>query len=807
MPEFKQEKKISLSIDPQAEMLDPADERRICPSPKRPTQDYSKLLPSAELRGLTSFFSKLDVYKTGKVSMVAMLREVRRSSKARVLFGLENTSMGNINMIFNKMFSQIDTDAQRQINLNQMLGFFYQRWKKAKESLYSETKKVKPLALSTAMGHRVIADNLDATCMIEVDTPDHGGKLTATGILVKDGYLLTSSRVIPNYQAAGQATATFFHESDSKRLSVKLRPDKLFHRGKDVLMQSETLGFVCVGFDTTALITALLKDPVRSKLCKNTKMLPSEQITDMMSAVATHVNDVKSGSRLGEDTPLVLIQHNEETTKKTYHSVHLAKTTRNVIMYDVHRASELQEHTLKQTPGSPIFTLDGSISGIHMRSPVGFSLTQRNVKSRRKALPKLDAQSSEIQAMGWGLSIDVIVKELRNTIHQASLQAGRHAFASRALEARRLYRKIMELHPSRAVQSLLLATEFLYLGDAKRAHTRKHGSKKRGEPPVLQGLREWDREPFLRCIDLMEASPVTGDDVQWFPEGSLKRNVTNQFVLLGPELESKEANAKIVAEAGDEESTLRVRNESMTEKLCYTTCVEHCTEGIALDSQRAECYVIRGIAHMRLRRYEDAIRDFNVVVGLEEKANNEGSEERLADTFCFRGHCYALVEDVASAVSDFSKAIRLADQVPGYYLCRGNALIKTEEIRQKASLDDIPSRDLQDSKELTNATTDYTTALSLREGVVEALYQRGRALSAQWKLAGAIRDLNACLKLDPEHSSAYLNRAMCYQKKVRKDMMESLKLCDNEETKKYLRAVNTMMNYPPNKLTPRKPFE
>jgi len=182
----------------------------------------------------------------------------------------------------------------------------------------------------------------------------------------------------------------------------------------------------------------------------------------------------------------------------------------------------------------------------------------------------------------------------------------------------------------------------------------------------------------------------------------------------------------------------------------------------------------------------------------------EGFEERCADAYCFSGFCYARINSFTRAVDDLTEAIRLNGKCFGYYYIRAGAYFRLEERRQKAVLDDIPSKDLRDSPDLSKAVADYTRALELHPRFVYAYYNRARALSSQMKLAPAIKDFNMTVKLDPHHASAFFNRGMCYQKKVRNDWMKSYELCPKPEVVGFVRQINTMLRYPENLITPRR---
>jgi len=795
MADVSDNKTVSVDIDSE-EPIDPSLEKRICQTPKNPTKDYSEFLTPAQLKGLRSFFGKIDG-GSGTVKMKTMLKAVRGDTKMRVLFGLDKPTMGSTNAKFNQIFSEMATDTSREITFKQFLAFFYERWKLAQDSLFDDTISVVPLAVSSAIGHRVMADNLDATVLIEIQDGDDEVR-RGSGVLLDDGYILTATKVIKTEADAAKARLTFFNEEDAEGFVVNLNPSKLFHVGQPIEMQGEILCYTVCAVDQEQLLESLRRIPklARKEPPRTALMLAHQRINAMMGTVNAYVNEKREEYTLGPKTPLVLIEHSEDTGAKGYSSLVLAQATREALLYDVHRALETQEHKLAQSPGSPIFTLKGVLSAIHMKSPTGFGLTQKLVTDRKNIISTKSFDSTRIQAMSWGLNVTICIEALRRTIHYCTIQAWRKLFAGSALECRRLYRKVFNLSPSLAGSDVLRALEFVYMGDMKRIDAIENGSKKKGEPPVVPGVRPWDRDQFAQTLDLMDGLELGDEEIQIFSNGSLYHDIENKFLAVA----GTEAKQKIAKE-GDS-----VNHNSITEQLAYLESVKICTEAIgAKDPECAALYIVRGIAFMHLKKNKEAIKDFQTVLSIEQKARTEGYEDRCADALCFTGFCQARLEQFPQSIKELTEAIRLNDKIYAYNYIRAGAYMKLEEVRQKTVLDDIPSKDLRDSADLTKAIADYTRAINLHPKFCYAFYNRGRALSAQMKLSHAIKDFNTTLKLDPDHAACLFNRGMCYQKKVRIDWMKSHKLCPKKETVGYIRQVSSMLRYPDNLITPRLP--
>ncbi len=804
-PSVRNAEGVTVQI-PSAE--DVANERRICLSPKVKRPDLTALMPKSLLDDLNVFFAKCDSQRSGSVTMKQLLRSLRDDAKARAIFGIPEANMGSA-ASFNKMFSLMDEDHTRRVGFKEFARFVYKRWKVAQDQLLEQTKEVVPLTVSTAASHRVIANNLDATCLIEVS----GGRRRGTGVLTFDGYLIAASETLRGVEDARGATVVFLHETDSKGVRVELRPDLLFHRWNAINIMGERLGYSAVAFDVPALVSALEAIPERFEntppVTEADRQLPHRRVCIMMGAVNAQVNTVQSARRtaIGPRTPLVLIQHDQQSTVKSYHSAMVTKPTRDVLLYDVHRARAEQAHKIGESPGSPVFSYDGRLAALHQRSPIDAGVTKETVEQKGllgagQGSSVSAGQRHAMHGVSWGLPFKLVVNDLRETIHQCKIQGMRHAFVGRGLDARRLMRKALALDPSPVRPFVLRALELLY-GGAQAQEQRDAKERARGEDP-----RPWDRLPFTRNIDLLDCNEPKEAEEQVFPEGSLSLEMENEYLLEyeeGRRAASAGEEAKIKG-ADEKRQENRDRCLALTPKLAFQKVVEVANAATALDEKRPEPALLRAMAWERLGETERALKNYTAAIDLEKASQTEGSDLRLADAYCFRGSCYAARGRLAEANADFDAAIALCDKVPGYFLCRGNVYLRKEETRQRASLDDIPYKNLKDSGDLAQAIQDYASAIALAPKMAQAFYNRARALSAMYRLPPAIKDFNTTIRLVPKHSTAFFNRGMCYQKKVREDWMAAHALAPKNETfGAHVRKANVCLSFPAGMATPRMP--
>ncbi|MDR2904920.1 MAG: tetratricopeptide repeat protein [Helicobacteraceae bacterium] len=165
----------------------------------------------------------------------------------------------------------------------------------------------------------------------------------------------------------------------------------------------------------------------------------------------------------------------------------------------------------------------------------------------------------------------------------------------------------------------------------------------------------------------------------------------------------------------------------------YDQAVKDYTQAIALDPKDDQAYHNRGGAYCKLGNYDQAIADFTKAIELNPK---------YASAYFNRGVTYDKQQNYNQAITDFTKAIELAPKDATYYNNRGNVYYELQNYDQ--------------------AISDYTKAIELDPKFVMAYSNRGVAYKKLQNYDQAIKDCTQAIKIDPKYASAYNNRGITY---------------------------------------------
>ncbi len=151
------------------------------------------------------------------------------------------------------------------------------------------------------------------------------------------------------------------------------------------------------------------------------------------------------------------------------------------------------------------------------------------------------------------------------------------------------------------------------------------------------------------------------------------------------------------------------------------------------DQRRARILNDRGVAKWRLKRFDEAIKDFNAAIG---------TDPKFVLAYNNRGNTYLEMARVKEALRDFNQAIKLVPDYAAAYNNRGNAR--------------------QFKKDYRGALEDYRTAI--RYLPLNAVPFAGRATvhRAQRHYFAAIRDYSRAILLNSGYHAAYQGRGLAY---------------------------------------------
>lgn len=183
----------------------------------------------------------------------------------------------------------------------------------------------------------------------------------------------------------------------------------------------------------------------------------------------------------------------------------------------------------------------------------------------------------------------------------------------------------------------------------------------------------------------------------------------------------------------------------------------------------SRAYNKRGLAHVNMRNYEQAVIDFAQAIEL---------EPAYVEPYHNRGIVHLLMDNYGQALLDCSKAIDIAPDFVPAYINRG---ITHTGLRQY----NLAIEDYNQALELASnnafayynranthlwtenyqdAITDYSHTLSINKDFVAAYVNRGIAHTQMENYDLAIIDYTQAVEINPSYSQAYYNRAFAYRK-------------------------------------------
>jgi tetratricopeptide (TPR) repeat protein len=154
------------------------------------------------------------------------------------------------------------------------------------------------------------------------------------------------------------------------------------------------------------------------------------------------------------------------------------------------------------------------------------------------------------------------------------------------------------------------------------------------------------------------------------------------------------------------------------------------TTAIELDRFRWEAYRYRAIAYVKLKRYNLALRNYNITIQ---------HSPLNADYFYERGIIYLFSSRFEAALKDFSNCLIMNPDYASAYSSRARILYR-KGLYQKAL------KDIQTAIEIQSKNSDY-------------LHNRAVILTALGHFSEAIKDYKTVIKLNPKSGGSYNNLA------------------------------------------------
>ena len=163
----------------------------------------------------------------------------------------------------------------------------------------------------------------------------------------------------------------------------------------------------------------------------------------------------------------------------------------------------------------------------------------------------------------------------------------------------------------------------------------------------------------------------------------------------------------------------------------YEKALSSYDQAIILDSQSAEFYNNRGLAHYHLKNFADAVNDFSRALEI---------NTSFAYAYNNRGMVRTTVGNVELAIQDYTKAIQLNPKLVDALNNRGNAYASLGQYQ--------------------NALLDLQTAIGLSNNDSEIHNNLGNVYLSMQRYEDAIREYDRAVILNPSYSDAYYNRSI-----------------------------------------------
>ncbi len=149
-------------------------------------------------------------------------------------------------------------------------------------------------------------------------------------------------------------------------------------------------------------------------------------------------------------------------------------------------------------------------------------------------------------------------------------------------------------------------------------------------------------------------------------------------------------------------------------------------------------YNNRGLAFLEEQKYDVAIKDFNMAIGL---------NPNYALAFINRGNAFRNQNEYAVALDDYTKAIILDPGFYRTYFSRATLFLK------------IGKND--------EALNDFNKTINLNPSYVEAYVNRGILYMNMGEYGNAILNFDKAIELNPNYTDAYINRGNAFSKQQR----------------------------------------
>ena len=163
----------------------------------------------------------------------------------------------------------------------------------------------------------------------------------------------------------------------------------------------------------------------------------------------------------------------------------------------------------------------------------------------------------------------------------------------------------------------------------------------------------------------------------------------------------------------------------------YQGMLANADRAIAIDSNNARLYYVRGVAKLQLSDRQGALSDYNKSIAL---------NPNFAQAHSNRAYVRAELGDINGAMADSNRAIEIDPNLPEAFVNRSLAKFQLGDNR--------------------GVLEDASRAIALKPNFAQAYSNRALAKSELDDNKGAIEDANRAISLNPKLAESYLNRGL-----------------------------------------------
>lgn len=251
---------------------------------------------------------------------------------------------------------------------------------------------------------------------------------------------------------------------------------------------------------------------------------------------------------------------------------------------------------------------------------------------------------------------------------------------------------------------------------------------------------------FLRAVVPMA---LLGAAALALGNATIKRNEDYEsvFTIWQDAVNKRPNNVRAVVYLGN---ALTNQDRSGASEEALSRSVMIFNNAIAIDSTYALAFANRGLAYYRMRRFDEALPDYNKAIALQSLQGNR------AELFNNRGILLGETGHTAEAIADFKAALTLDPMFASAHNNLGSAYANLA--KKHASRGDS----VDAAAELTAAIRYYSDAIRCDPGLASSYRGRASVYVKMGMYREATDDCSALTRINPADAVAYGDRAICY---------------------------------------------